>query len=69
MTVLLRHGRRVRCLIDDGFVTVGLEGVVTGIVHPGYAGAREHMVRINWDNDTTSRLPVAAVEVIEEVAA
>lgn len=70
MSALLRVGSRVRSLIDDGFVSVGLEGTVSSVVHPGYAGNHTgwNLILITWDNSTVCRLPQHAIETIEVAA-
>lgn len=58
----LRIGDRVRSLVDDVCVTVGLEGLVVNVAPPRpYAPAR---ARVLWDNETVSMADAPTFEVI-----
>jgi hypothetical protein len=48
----LRIGDRVRSLVDDVCVSVGLEGLVVNVAPPRYGAPAR--ARILWDNETVS---------------
>ena len=48
----LRIGDTVRSLVDDGFVSIGLTGLVVNMAPPRID--RPARARIQWDNDTHS---------------
>ena len=60
-------GDRVRSLVDDYFVSTGLEGIVTNTMppRPGYA----LRARVVWDNSTASVVNADTFEVLPREAA
>lgn len=59
----IAHNARVRSLVNDAFVSVGLTGIVTSIGQdPPPGGVR--IITIRWDNGTSAKVPIHTVEVL-----
>ena len=66
----LRIGDKVRSLVDDVCVSVGLTGLVVNVAPPRYGAPAR--ARILWDNETVSMADATTFEVLtgrEETAA
>lgn len=62
----LRIGAKVRSLVDDCNVSVGLEGIITNVMPPRPTGFPFGAARVLWSNDTTSIANAETFEVIPE---
>ncbi len=58
----LRIGDRVRSLVDDVCVSVGLTGLVVNVAPPRYGSPAR--ARILWDNETVSMADAPTFEVL-----
>ncbi|HEY5881182.1 MAG TPA: hypothetical protein VIU11_19880 [Nakamurella sp.] len=56
----LRIGDRVRSLVDDVCVSVGLDGLVVNVAPPRYGAPAR--ARILWDNETVSMADATTFE-------
>ncbi|MGB4762701.1 MAG: hypothetical protein WBP12_05105 [Candidatus Saccharimonas sp.] len=62
------RGDRIRSIVDDGFVSLGQLGTVThGDCIPPVEGAE--VVRVNWDNHTSSQVPKDSIELLVPLVA
>lgn len=58
----LRIGDKVRSLVDDVCVSVGLTGLVVNVAPPRYGAPAR--ARINWDNSTQSMADASTFELL-----
>jgi hypothetical protein len=58
----LRIGDKVRSMVDDVCVSVGLCGLVVNVAPPRYSAPAR--ARVLWDNETTSMADASTFEVI-----
>lgn len=58
----LRIGDRVRSLVDDVNVSVGLQGLIVNVAPPRYL--KPSRARVLWDNDTVSMADEPTFEVL-----
>lgn len=64
----LRIGAKVRSLVDDCNVHVGLEGLIVNVMPPRPTGFPHGAARVNWANDTCSIANAETFEVIPQPA-
>jgi hypothetical protein len=60
----LRIGDKVRSLVDDVCVSVGLTGLVVNVAPPRYGSPAR--ARVLWDNETVSMADATTFELLVE---
>lgn len=63
----IRHGDKIHSLIDDGFVSKGLTGLVTNIATS--SDDELSLAHVKWDNDTSSRVYLKTIAMITSLDA